>query len=113
MAKISSVDVQQASIVADILSKIPGISKSEYILKRYGILFSLIVISQGLMGGLQFTPPRRIKKATEHPFMKFILLFAVALTASRDIETAFISTVMFIAFIYLVRHPDERKSFPY
>lgn len=113
MTKISSVDVQQASIVSDILSKIPGISNSEYILKRYGIVFSLIVISQGLMGGLQFTPPRRIKKATEHPIMKFILLFAVALTASRDIETAIIATIIFIIFIHFVRHPDERKSFPY
>ena len=113
MTKVSSVDVQQASIVSDILSKIPGISNSEYMLKRYGIIFSLIVISQGLMGGLQFTPPRRIKKATEHPIMKFILLFAVALTASRDIETSLLSTILFIIFIYLIRHPDERKSFPY
>ena len=113
MTKISSVDIHQASIVSEILSKFPGISNSEYILKRYGIVFSLIVISQGLMGGLQFNPPRRIKKATEHPVMKFILLFAVALTASRDVETAFISTIIFIIFIYIVRHPDERKSFPY
>lgn len=113
MKSVSSTSIQQSSIVSEILSHIPGVSDTEYILKRYGIFFSLIVISQGLMGGLQFTPPRRIKNATEHPIMKFILLFAVALTASRDIETAFVATFLFIAFVYIVRHPDERKSFPY
>ena len=105
--------VEQTSFVSDVLSKLPGISNTEYALKRYGIIFSLLVISQGVMGGLQFKPPRRIKEATEHPVMKFILLFSVALTASRDIETALVSTLLFITFIYLVRHPDERTSFPY
>lgn len=113
MKSISSINIQQTSIVSEILSKIPGISNSEYILKRYGILFSLIVITQGLMGGLQFTPPRRIRKATEHPVMKFMLLFAVALTASRDVETSLVATIVFIALVYIVRHPDERTSFPY
>lgn len=110
---MKSVNIQQASLVSEILSKIPGISNSENIIKKYGILFSLIVITQGLLGGLQFTPPRRIKKASEHPVIKFALLFSVALTASRDIETALVSTTIFIAFVYLVRHPDERMSFPY
>lgn len=113
MGKISSVDVQQASLVSNALSHVPGIQDTEKILKKYGTVFALIVISQGLFGGLQFKPPRRIKKATEHPLMKFILIFAVALTASRDIETSLISTIIFIIFIYLIRHPDERTSFPY
>ena len=105
--------IKQTSIVSDLFSKVPGVSSFEHILKKYGVLFSLIVISQGVMGGIHFTPPRRIKKSTEHPLMKFILLFAIAFTASRDIETAFLSTILFIIFIHLVRYPDERKSFPY
>lgn len=101
------------SPLSNVLSNVPGIDNTEKILKKFSVVFSLVVITQGLMGGLQFTPPRRIKEATEHPIMKFILLFAVALTASRDIETSILSTILFIIFIYLVRHPDERKSFPY
>lgn len=101
------------SPIANVLSNIPGVQNTEKILKKYGVVFSFIVISQGLMGGLQFTPPRRLREITDHPIMKFILLFAVALTASRDIETSLLSTILFIIFIYLIRHPDERKSFPY
>ena len=101
------------SPIANVLANIPGIQNTEMFLKKYGTVFSFIVISQGLLGGLHFQPPRRLREVTEHPIMKFILLFAVALTASRDIETSLLATILFIIFIYLVRHPDERKSFPY
>lgn len=101
------------SVVHEMLSNVPGVLNSERLLKQFGLIFSLIVIAQGLMGGLQFKPPRRIKEASEHPLVKFLLLFSVALTASRDIETALVSTIIFILFIYIVRHPDERTSFPY
>lgn len=101
------------SPIENVLSHIPGVKNTEMLLKKYGTVFSFIVIIQGLLGGLHFRPPRRIKEVTEHPIMKFILLFAVALTASRDIETSLLSTILFIIFIYIIRHPDERKSFPY
>lgn len=99
-------------VISNVMKNIPFVKDTEYVIKKYGVIFSIIVIMQGLLGGMHFDPPRRLRAFTDNAIVKFVLMFSIALTASRDIETALMSTLIFIFFIYLVRDPDEQK-FPY
>ena len=90
---------------------IPGAKNFEMTVKQSAVLFSLIVMYQGLFGGLSIkNPPKMITKFADNDVFKFITLIAIAFTASKDIEIAIVSVIAFVILINLARTPEERKA---
>ncbi len=77
----------------------------------FPVIFTLIVIFQGCFGGLgMIQTPARLEKLISSPIARFIFLFAIAYTASSDVETAVFSTVIFLVLMHLLRSEEERKK---
>ena len=90
---------------------IPGSNKVEKFFARYGIAFTLVVMYQGLFGGMSLkNPPKKIKKLSDNFIFKLITLFAIAFSATRDVEISLLSVIMFLGIIHLLRTPEERKK---
>lgn len=79
------------------------------------VLFSLIILYQGLLSGnsLKTNPPSRLKPAFENPFFRLISLLLISYSATKDIETALITVLIFCTLMYLIRTPEERKKLGY
>ncbi len=78
------------------------------------LIFSMIVICQGLFGGLGLKQvPNRIIKLSNNPIARFIFITAIAYTATSDIEQAIFSVVLFFIIMYLIRTPAERAMMPH
>ena len=83
----------------------------ESLSKQYGLVFSLIVLYQGLFGGISLSQkPVRLVSLPKNPFFKFLTMTAIAFTATKDIETAIVSVLMFLLILHLLRTPEERKT---
>ena len=93
------------------LQIVPGFTSVEKIFQKYGVAFTLLVMYQGLFGGLSLSNKPNIlnKSATDFGFKIFTLL-CVAFSATKDIETSLISVVLFIGLIHLLRTPQEREN---
>lgn len=92
------------------LNIIPGASNVEKFVTTYSIVFSLLVMYQGLFGGLAMkNPPQRLVAIMEHDVTKVLTLTAIAFTATKDIETSLLSVACFILIVHLARTPKERK----
>ena len=77
----------------------------------FPVIFTLIVIFQGCFGGLgMIQTPAKLEKLISSPVARFIFLFAIAYTASSDVETAVFSTVLFLVLMHLLRTEEERKK---
>ena len=94
---------------------IPFSSKMENTLKMSPIFFTLIIMYQGLLSGNSFkpNPPKNLKPAFNSPFFRFFSLFLIALSATKDIEYALVSTLIFVIVMYFIRTEDERKALGY
>ncbi|VVU94998.1 hypothetical protein CPAV1605_723 [seawater metagenome] len=78
------------------------------------IIFSMIVICQGLFGGYGLKQvPERVVKLSNNPIARFVFVTAIAYTATSDMETALFSVVMFFGIMYLIRTPAERALVPH
>jgi hypothetical protein len=74
-------------------------------------MISLITIFQGSLGGMGVIQiPQKIDKFFKNPVMRFIALAAISYTATQDIETALITTVIFLGILHLCRTPEEREN---
>ena len=107
-----------AGLVHDALKNIPLVMNTEKFIKKYGIVFTLLVLYTVLIDLPEVVKiPRRMKEPIKDPyfraFYKFAAIFAISFTASMDIETALASTVIFSILINVIRDPDERKEFPF
>ena len=74
------------------------------------LVFSLIVLYQGLFSGNAVVIPQRLKVLFGNKFFRLFSLFLITLTSSRDIEYALLSTVIFVTFIYALKTPEEREK---
>ena len=93
------------------LQIIPGFTKIETYFKKYGILFTILVMYQGLFGGLSLSNrPGILDKLSTNIWFKFFTLFCIAFSATRDIETSLISLLLFIALLHILRSPEERED---
>ena len=93
------------------LQIVPGFTRLEKFFKRYGIAFTLLVMYQGLFGGLSLSnKPAILESLSSQLWFKLFTLFCIAFTATRDIETSLISVALFIALIHLLRSPKERED---
>ena len=74
-------------------------------------IFTMIVLFQGCFGGMGvIETPELLTKMSENPFIRFFFLAAIAYTATADIETALVVTVLFFIILHLLRSKDERKK---
>ena len=95
------------------MNVIPGFSNIERVVKRYGVLFSLIVMYQGLFGGMSLRDqPERLQSLKDNVAFKIFTMTCIAFTATQDIETALLSVALFITLIYLIKTPEEREGGP-
>jgi|TARA_B110000977_G_scaffold117913_1_gene152195 hypothetical protein len=94
--------------IANAFSRITG--PAELLIKSQPLVFSLIILYQGLFSGNAIQIPGRLKKLFENKTFRFISLMLIAFSATKDIEYALLSTVIFISVIYAFKTPEERKN---
>ena len=82
----------------------------EKFLQPPSLVFSLIVLYQGLFSGNAVMIPQRLKILFSNKFFRLFSLFLITLTSSRDVEYAILSTVIFVSFIYALKTPEEREK---
>lgn len=86
----------------------PLSNKTEKAIKAQPIIFTLIILYQGLFSGNAITIPNNLKKAFNSQTFRFISLMLIAFSATQDIEYALISTVIFLSVMYALKTPEER-----
>ena len=92
---------------------VPVFSSVEKFIKRYTVVFSLIVMYQGLFGGMSLKyQPSRLKKMSKNVAFKILTMTCIAFTATQDIEISLMSVLLFITLLYLIKTPAERKNGP-
>tara|TARA_R110001606_G_scaffold120830_2_gene252686 strand:+ start:1889 stop:2194 length:306 start_codon:yes stop_codon:yes gene_type:complete len=82
----------------------------EVLIKSQPILFSVIILYQGLFSGNAFKIPIRLEKFFENKTFRFISLILIAFSATKDIEYALLSTLIFMGAMYAIKTPEERKK---
>jgi hypothetical protein len=88
----------------------PLSTPTEAIIKAQPVIFTLIVLYQGLFSGNAITIPKNLKTAFNSKTFRFLSIMLIAFTATQDIEYALISTVIFISVMYALKTPEERKE---
>lgn len=75
------------------------------------IVFTLIVITQGCFGGNGVAQtPKAISQIFNSQFFRFLFIFLIAYTATSDIETAIVSTIIFFIILHMLRTEEEKKE---
>ena len=82
----------------------------ELLVKSQPILLSVIILYQGLFSGNAFKIPIRLEKFFENKTFRFVSLILIAFSATRDIEYALLSTLIFMCAMYAIKTPEERKK---
>ena len=88
----------------------PLSNQTEKTIMSQPILFTLIILYQGLFSGNAIRIPENLRILFNNKTFKFISLMAIAFSATRDIEYALISTTLFLTVIYIIKTPEERKT---
>ena len=88
----------------------PLSNQTEKTIMSQPILFTLIILYQGLFSGNAIRIPENLRILFNNKIFKFISLMSIAFSATRDIEYALISTTLFLMVIYLIKTPEERKT---
>ena len=74
------------------------------------IIFSLIILYQGLFSGNAIKIPIRLKSMFNSQTFRFFSLMLIALSATSDVEYALASVVIFLTIIYVLKTPEEREK---
>lgn len=88
----------------------PLSNQTEKTIKAQPILFTLIILYQGLFSGNAIRIPENLRTFFNNKVFRFMSLMAIAFSATQDIEYALVSTVMFLTIMYLIKTPEERKT---
>lgn len=94
--------------VSNILGPIS--SPIESIIKAQPILFSLIILYQGIFSGNAVKIPKRLEQLFSYPAFRLMSIMLIAFSATQDIEYAMISTLIFVGILYALKTPEERKK---
>jgi len=95
-------------MVKNFLSPITG--PTESLIKAQPILFTLIILYQGLFSGNAISIPKKLKTMFDNRLFRYVSLLAIAFSATQDIEYAVVSTFLFLALMYALKTPEERKK---
>jgi hypothetical protein len=88
----------------------PVTSSAETFLRTQPIVFSLLIMYQGLFSGNAFKIPEKLGVLFDNAAFRFASLTLIAFTATRDIEYALLSTLIFLLIMYAFKTPEERKK---
>lgn len=88
----------------------PFSNQTEKAIKSQPILFTLIILYQGLFSGNAIKIPENLRALFNNKVFRFVSLMAIAFSATQDIEYALISTVIFLTVMYVIKTPEERKT---
>jgi len=88
----------------------PFSKRTETLIKTQPILLSLLILYQGLFAHKAFKLPENVSKIFEFKVVRFLSIFLIAFTATRDVEYAFISVFVFLSSMYMLKTPEERKK---
>ena len=78
------------------------------------LIFSFIVLMQGLFGGKGLvSTPSNVEEFFQNSWVRMFSIVAIAYTATGEIEIAFAAAVLFLLFMQYMRTPEERKETPY
>ena len=83
---------------------------TEEMIRAQPILFSLIIMYQGLFSGNAIEIPTRLKKLFSSKTFRFISIMLIAFSATQDVEYALLSTALFFGAMYAIKTPEERKK---
>ena len=91
--------------------KLPFTNSIEKVINNYGVIFTMIVMYQGLFGAVVINnEPKILSKIDDNVFFKLITLFAVGFTATKDVETTLVGVVIFVLMLHLLRSREEKKK---
>lgn len=88
----------------------PVTGPAELFVNSQPLFFSLIILYQGLFSGNAVVIPDRLKKLFDNKIFRFVSLMLIAFSATKDFEYALLSTMIFIAILYALKTPEERKK---
>mgnify|MGYP007096402905 CR=1 FL=1 len=88
----------------------PLSTPTEAVIKAQPILFTLIILYQGLFAGNAIKIPKNLKTLFNSKTFRFISLMLIAFSATQDIEYAVIATTIFIGAMYAIKTPEERRE---
>lgn len=88
----------------------PISSPVEKFIKTQPIVFSLLILYQGLFSANAIKIPKRLKLYFDNKLFRFFSIFLISYTATQDIEYALASTMIFLTIMYILKTPEERKA---
>jgi hypothetical protein len=96
--------------MAKLSNALSPVSKPLEKVLKMPIIFSLIILYQGLFSGNAISIPSRLKLMFDNQSFRFVSLMLIALSATSDIEYALASVIIFLTIIYVMKTPEERKK---
>ena len=88
----------------------PVTTRTEAVIKAQPILFTLIILYQGLFSGKAIKIPKNLMTAFNSKIFRFVSLMLIAFSATQDFEYALISTMIFLLVLYALKTPEEREE---
>ena len=93
------------------LNIVPFFTKTELFFTKYSTAFTLLVMYQGLFGGIAISnKPKILEELAKNKIFKIFTLLCIAFTATRDVEISIIATILFLVLLHLMRTDEERKK---
>ena len=83
--------------------------------KKFNVpfVFAFIVLIQALFGAQGFKPPSRLVSLFKIPLIRFIALFLIVTSGTKDVEVTIFTVASFLILMQIIRTPEERKEHPY
>ena len=88
----------------------PVTKPAELFIKSQPLVLSLIILYQGLFAANAIEIPEKLQSLFDNKAFRLGSLMAIAFSATKDIEYALISTVIFLTIMYALKTPKERKK---
>jgi len=88
----------------------PVTDPAEMFLRTQPIVFSLLMMYQGLFSGNAFKIPENLMTLFDNKTFRFMSIMLIAFSATRDIEYALVTTLIFLSIMYAFKTPEERKK---
>lgn len=77
---------------------------------RWPVIFGVIVLYQSLFIERSIRIPERLNVAFKNSaIMRLVGLWLIALSATQDVESAFVAAILFLTTIYVFKTKEERR----
>jgi|SRR6056300_971592 hypothetical protein len=82
----------------------------EKLIEAQPVIFTLIILYQGLFSGNAVKIPGNLQVLFDSKTFRFMSLLLIAFSATKDIEYALLSSLLFLGVLYLLKTPEEREE---